>query len=93
MVYGFDWSAEHVRNVLVRLGYERVEGVLFSENFEVWMLDGDEDSEVQIPLIRQAPDYRRLCDRCIVRVVEHSLGSLERMQEVAGVLLDVRDGG
>ena len=93
MVYGFDWTAEHVRNVLARLGYEKCEGVLFGENFEVWLLDGDEDSVVQIPLIRQAPDYQRLCDRCIVGVVGYSLGSLERMQEVVGVLLGVRDGG
>lgn len=93
MVYGFDWTAEHIRDVLVRLGYERVEGVLFGENFEVWVLDGDEDSVVQIPLIRQAPDYQRLCDRRVMGIVQYSSGSLERMQQVAGVLLDVRNGG
>lgn len=93
MVYEFDWDAGHIRQVLTRLGYEKVEGCVFRENFEVWLLNGDVELDVQIPLVREAPDYQRLCDRCVVRVVEHSLVSLECMQEVVGVLLDVRGAG
>ncbi len=40
MLYGFEWGAEHVRDALVRLGYEKYEGVLFRENFEVWLFNG-----------------------------------------------------
>ncbi len=70
-----------------------MKGFCFVRILRCGCLMGDEDSEVQIPLIREVPDYQRLCDRCVMGIVGYSLGSLERMQEVVGVLLDVRDGG
>lgn len=89
----FRWSGSSVREVLCRLGYEKFEGSGWNENFEVWMLDGDEETDVQIPLKEEASDYQFLCDACINQIMRQSLTSVESMYKVSKTLISVKYPG
>lgn len=88
----FRWSGSSVREVLSRLGYEKFEGG-WNENFEIWVLGDDEDTDVQIPLKEEASDYQFLCDACINQIMRQSLTSVESMYKVSKTLISVKYPG
>ena len=89
----FRWSGSSVREVLCRLGYGKFEGSGWNENFELWILDGDEETVVQIPLKEEVSDYQFLCDACINQLMRQSLTSVESMYKVSKTLISVKYPG
>lgn len=88
----FQWGGEHIRRVAEQLGYEKVEqGV--NPDIEMWVLGGNEDTAVQIPLKEEASDYQFLCDACINQMMRDSLVSVERMYRVAKTLISEKYPG
>lgn len=88
----FQWDGEHIRQVAEQLGYAKVEqGV--NPDIEMWVLDGDDETAVQIPLKEEASDYQFLCNACINQMMRDSLVSVERMYRVAKTMISTKYPG